>query len=99
MIKLGKEWNINSENIQYYCNHRNECLSMVSSDRKIAKTAYLKVAYGGNIKLHSEYYNDDGIAPDGDLIVFFNKVKYYFKSICFLCVKNQIILFLYLYGA
>ena len=44
------------------------------SDRKIAKTAYLKVAYGGNIKLHSEYYNDDGIAPNGDLIVFFNKV-------------------------
>ena len=44
-------------------------MTKVSSDRKIAKTAYLKVAYGGNIKLHSEYYNDDGIAPDGDLTV------------------------------
>ena len=67
MIKIGVEWNIDTTNIKYYCEHRNECLAMLSTNRTIAKTAYLKVAYGGNIKLHDENINDDGLMPDGDL--------------------------------
>ena len=67
MIKLGLEWGIITTNIKYYCEHRNECLTMLGTNRTISKTAYLKVAYGGNIKLHDENINDDGLAPDGDL--------------------------------
>jgi len=66
MIKLGREWNVNVDNIIYYCNHRNECLKQVSNDRKLAKLSFLKVAYGGNVKLHDEFMDND-IEPDGDL--------------------------------
>ena len=38
-------------------NNRDLCLEQLSSDRKTAKTAFLKVAYGGNIKLYNEFYN------------------------------------------
>jgi len=64
--KFGNDWGICVDNIKYYCDHRNECLLDVSSDRKIAKTAFLKVAYGGNIKLHSEYCDENGIDPKGN---------------------------------
>ena len=75
LLKLAKDWNIDIDNIKYYCNNRNECLSNLSSDRQIAKTAFLKTAYGGNIKLHNEYYNDDNIEPDGDVALLKNIEK------------------------
>lgn len=84
MIKLGHEWNIKVDNIKYYCDNRNECLNKVSSNRKIAKTSYLKVAYGGNVKLHDENYNDDGIAPDGDLTIL-RLVENEVKSLMDMC--------------
>ena len=67
MQKLGTDWGICVDNVKYYCDHRNECLLEVSSDRKIAKTAFLKVAYGGNIKLHSEYCDENYIEPEGNI--------------------------------
>jgi hypothetical protein len=71
-------WDIDGENmhyvnnIKYYCSNRDQCLQQLSSDRKIAKTAFLKVAYGGNIKLYNEFYNDDNLDPDGDITLLKN---------------------------
>lgn len=59
--------NLRHENIAYYCDNREECLAKVSSDRSIAKTAFLRMAYGGNLKLSDMYYTDDGEEPDGDV--------------------------------
>ncbi|NDC95466.1 hypothetical protein EB077_09195, partial [bacterium] len=53
--------------ISYYCDNREDSLKKVSSNRRTAKTAFLKVAYGGDIKLHSETYDDNGLPPDGDI--------------------------------
>jgi hypothetical protein len=66
---LAESWNLKTENIRYYINNRNECLAKVSENRGVAKTAYLKIAYGGNIKIYNEFYNDDGVPADADLSV------------------------------
>ena len=41
MLKLGEDWNVNVDNIKYYCDNRNKCLEKLSSTRQIAKTAFL----------------------------------------------------------
>ena len=66
LAKLADDWGLKNEAIKYYIANRDECLKALSSFRHIAKTEYLKVAYGGSIKLYSEYYKDDGNAPDGN---------------------------------
>lgn len=66
LAKLTDDWGLKNENIKYYIANRNECLTALSTSRSTSKTAFLKVAYGGNIKLYSEFYNDDGITPDGN---------------------------------
>ena len=48
-----------------YCENREECLKKISSDRKIAKLSYLKVAYGGNISLYDNTIGEF-TEPDGD---------------------------------
>ena len=65
LAKLGDDWGVKTDAIHQYIANRNEELNKVSENRGIAKTAFLKVAYGGNIKLHNEFYTD-GIAPEGD---------------------------------
>jgi len=65
LAKLANDWGLKTDSIQHYIDNRAEELLKVSDNRSIAKTAFLKVAYGGNIKLHNEYYTD-GIAPEGD---------------------------------
>jgi hypothetical protein len=87
MAKLAEKWNINVPNINYYCNNRDKCLSELSSDRKIAKTAFLKVAYGGNIKLHNEYYNSDNLSPDGD-ITLLSEIEKETKNLMIICYEN-----------
>jgi hypothetical protein len=67
MIKFGKEWNIPVSNIKYYCENRNKCLEELSSDRNVAKVAFLKIAYGGNIKLFDPDFVDDNKLPTGNL--------------------------------
>lgn len=64
--ELAKRWGLKQTAIEHYIRNRETELTKVSSHRGVAKVAFLKVAYGGNIKLASEFYNDDGIAPDGD---------------------------------
>jgi hypothetical protein len=72
MSKLGESWGINVDYIKYYCNNRDQCLQQLSSNRKIAKTAFLKVAYGGNVKLYNDFYNDDNLDPEGDITLLKN---------------------------
>jgi hypothetical protein len=67
MINIAKKYNVRSDAIEYYVVNRAECLTRVSSVRRTAKTAYLKTGYGGDVKLYSDFYTDDGIEPEGDL--------------------------------
>lgn len=64
--RLAERWGLKHERIAHYINNRDAELAKVSSNRGIAKVAFLKVAYGGNIKLANEFYNEDGISPEGD---------------------------------
>jgi hypothetical protein len=58
---LGEQWGIAVDGIKHYCANRDKCLGEVSSNRSHAKTEFLKVAYGGNVKLYNEHYdNFDG---------------------------------------
>ena len=61
--------------LSYYINNRDACLKMVSDCRKKAKTEFLKILYGGNIKLYNESYEEaDGeIKPEG--LKFLNELK------------------------
>lgn len=58
-----KKYNINHTNIEKYVNNREECLALVSANRKKAKTEFLKTLYLGNLKLYNEHYNE----VDGDI--------------------------------
>ena len=53
-----KELKLKHRKIKYYNTHRDECLLLISNDRKIAKTEVLKILYGGNIKMYNEFYDN-----------------------------------------
>ncbi len=55
------------DRIAFYCDNREACLNVVSSNRTLAKTAFLKIAYGGNVKLADINAVDDGEEPEGDI--------------------------------
>lgn len=84
LAKLGDDWGVKTDAIHSYILNRTEELKKVSDNRSVAKTAFLKVAYGGNIKLHSEFYSDDGIAPEGDATLL-RKIEAEMKVIVDLC--------------
>jgi len=67
LSKLADSWGLKTEAIRQYVSNRDVELQRVSSNRRIAKTAFLKVAYGGSVKLHKDEYSDDGISPEGDI--------------------------------
>lgn len=56
--KYCKEYGIKHDAITYYINNRETCLTMISDNRKKAKTEFLKALYGGDIKLYSDMYMD-----------------------------------------
>lgn len=65
-LRLAKERGLKHDAMGHYISNRVSCLSSVSSDRVIAKTAFLKLLYGGDISL----YDAGGISvhePEGDL--------------------------------
>ena len=66
LAQLATKWNLKCDAIKQYIANRDLELAKVSANRGIAKVAFLKVAYGGNIKLASEFYNEEGISPEGD---------------------------------
>ena len=67
LAKLADSWGLKTEAIRQYISNRDVELNKVSQNRRIAKTAFLKVAYGGTVKLYNDEYSDDGIAPEGDI--------------------------------
>jgi hypothetical protein len=66
LAKMADDWGLPTEAIHQYIDNRDVELQRVSSERHISKTAFLKIAYGGNIRLHNEFHDDDGVA-EGDL--------------------------------
>ena len=65
-LRLAKEHGLKHEAMEYYISNRVSCLASVSSDRVIAKTAFLKILYGGDITLHD--IGDANVQePEGDL--------------------------------
>jgi hypothetical protein len=66
--KLAKDWgNLPTEHIEYYLNHREECLAKLECSKRDAKTLYLKAMYGGQVEFYNEHYKDTETKPIGDL--------------------------------
>jgi hypothetical protein len=64
---IGKKMGFCVDAINQYIENREEELAKVSAIPGVAKTAFLKVAYGGDVKLYDIHYVDDGAIPEGDL--------------------------------
>ena len=64
---MGKKMGFCVDAIKQYIDNRAEELAKVSSIPSVAKTAFLKVAYGGNVKLFDFHCVDDGATPEGDM--------------------------------
>jgi hypothetical protein len=56
--KYCENYGLNHTYISKYIDNRDECLALVSDNRKKAKTEFLKILYGGNIKLYNETYDE-----------------------------------------
>lgn len=84
LYTLSTKWELPNEAIRQYIEQREDELNKVSSNRSIAKTAFLKVAYGGNIKLYNENYNDEGLAADTD-ITLLSRIEKEMKVIVDVC--------------
>jgi hypothetical protein len=52
------KYDIDCPKLIFYIQNREDCLKLVSENRKKAKTEFLKILYGGNIKLYSEMYDE-----------------------------------------
>lgn len=48
-LKYALMFGIKCDLLRYYVENRKECLALVSTDRKIAKTQFLKTLYGGKV--------------------------------------------------
>lgn len=57
------KYGLKHDSISEYCDDRDEWLYKTSKSRTKAKTEYLKILYGGNIKL----YNDDFVEQEGEI--------------------------------
>jgi len=70
-LEMGRKLGIKVDAIETYCNNRDACLEKVSSDRLIAKIAFLKVGYGGSVSEMNSDWNceikEDLPEPEGDL--------------------------------
>ena len=75
-LKFAREYGIAHKCIEMYCTRRNECLQLYSEDRKVAKNAFLKIAYGGDLALYREDYDDTGSHnPTQEAITFIRDLK------------------------
>jgi hypothetical protein len=64
--RLADEKGLRTTSLDHYVANRDACLDQVSSNRNVAKVAFLKVLYGGDITLHNSHINVNE-EPDGDL--------------------------------
>ena len=80
-LKLCKEYGIQCDKIEDYINNREEWLNKVSPDRWVAKTVFLRTAYGGNVKLYREDYEDKSgaITLNDEVQLFVNQLSKQFN--------------------
>jgi hypothetical protein len=74
--RMAEERGLITTAMKRYISNRDVCLNEVSSNRNIAKVAFLKVLYGGDIgatKLYNPFI-DSFEEPDGDM-TFLNSIK------------------------
>jgi len=53
-----EDYGLNHTYITKYIDNRNDYLKLVSDSRKKSKTEFLKILYGGNIKLYNDCYDE-----------------------------------------
>jgi len=67
-VWYATQFGLFTPNLRKYCENRDACLAMVSDNRKLAKTEFLKILYGGDIKLYNEHYEIvDGVVKDAGI--------------------------------
>lgn len=88
LLAFAQRWGLKCVAIEQYINNRDVELAKVSANRGIAKVAFLKVAYGGNIKLAFEFYNEEGISPEGDMTLL-KEIESEMKHIVEYCWKEN----------
>jgi len=66
-LKFCNDYNLKCEKINEYVSNRQECLNLVSDNRKKAKTEFLKALYLGDVTMYSSTYQeiDGDITEDG----------------------------------
>ncbi len=88
LAKLANDWGLKTEAICQYIANRDAELAKVSSNRGVAKVAFLKVAYGGNVSLAydeaSTVTTADQLGEDADLTLV-KAVEAEMKNIVDLC--------------
>lgn len=71
--RIAEQWaeksGLKHDKISEYCDKRDEILKMTSKSRIKAKTEFLKILYGGNIKLYDDAYMEQ----EGDISIEGNK--------------------------
>lgn len=63
--QFAETYGLKHDKISDYCDRRDEVLKMTSKSRIKAKTEYLKILYGGNIKLYDDTFKEQ----EGDISV------------------------------
>jgi hypothetical protein len=67
--RIAEQWadahGLKHDKISEYCDNRDDILTMTSTSRIKAKTEFLKLLYGGNIKLYDETF----VEQEGDISV------------------------------
>ena len=66
LAQLGEKWGMKTDAINQYVANRDVELAKVSPVRRIAKTTFLKVAYGGDITLYHSFYKDEDVPENAD---------------------------------
>ena len=63
IYQIGKKYNVNVDNIDYYIKNREECLKNIHEYRNIAKQMYLIAQYGGDMK-KNDNKNINGVVEE-----------------------------------
>lgn len=82
--QYAEEHGLKHDKISEYCDNRDEILAMTSTSRIKAKTEFLKLLYGGDIKLYDETF----VEQEGDISIEGNKFLVDMKKEVFCLMEN-----------
>lgn len=91
LAQMGEKWGMKTEAIRQYVSNRDEELAKVSPIRRIAKTTFLKVAYGGDITLYNEFYKDADVPATADKTLLV-KIEKEVSAIAERCWEKNVVL-------